>query len=54
VETIDRLQRDYRESVVLDALRKQGKVRLFFFRENLVIDKESNSADIMRWDIGVF
>jgi site-specific DNA recombinase len=54
VETIDRLQRDYKESVVLDDLRKKGKVRMFFFRENLIIDQNSNSADIMRWDIGVF
>lgn len=54
VETIDRLQRDYKESVVLDDLRKKGKIRMFFFRENLIIDQNSNSADIMRWDIGVF
>lgn len=54
VETIDRLQRDYKESVILDDLRKKGKVRIFFFRENLIIDQNSNSADIMRWDIGVF
>jgi hypothetical protein len=54
VETIDRLQRDYKESVILDDLRKKGKVRMFFFRENLIIDQNSNSADIMRWDIGVF
>lgn len=54
VETIDRLQRDYKESVILDELRKKGKVRMYFFRENLVIDQNSNSADIMRWDIWVF
>ncbi len=54
VETIDRLQRDYKESVILDDLRKKGKVRIFFIRENLIIDQNSNSADIMRWDIGVF
>ncbi len=54
VETIDRLQRDYRESVALDDLRRRWKIRLYFFRENLIIDKDSNSADIMRWDIGVF
>lgn len=54
METIDRLQRDYKESVILDELRKKGKVRIFFIRENLIIDQNSNSADIMRWDIGVF
>lgn len=54
VETIDRLQRDYKESVILDELRKKGKLQMYFFRENLIISQTSNSADIMRWDIGVF
>ena len=53
VETIDRLQRSYKESVLLDEFRKQGKVELHFIRENLVIKRESNSSDILRWDMGV-
>ena len=53
VDTIDRLQRSYRESVLLDEMRKQGKVEIHFHRENLVIHKQSNSADIIRWDMGV-
>lgn len=54
VETVDRLQRSFRESVELDVLRKEGKLEIHFLRESLVISKDSNSSDIMRWDLGVF
>jgi len=53
VDTVDRLQRGFRESVLLDELRKNGKVELHFMRESLVIHQQSNSADILRWDMGV-
>lgn len=53
VDTVDRLQRSFRESVVFDELRKADKVELHFYRENLVINRKSNSADILRWDMGV-
>ncbi len=53
VDTIDRLQRSYKESVMLDEMRKTGKVELHFYREGLVIHRDSNSSDLMRWDMGV-
>ncbi len=53
IETIDRLQRDYKESVELDTLRKKWKIRIYFIRESLMIDDNSNSSEIMRWDMGV-
>lgn len=53
VDTVDRMQRSFKESVILDDLRKNGKVELHFYRENLVIHKDSNSSDIMRWDMSV-
>ena len=53
VETIDRLQRDFRESVALDELRRAGKVELHFVREGLRINQNSNSSEILRWDMGV-
>lgn len=57
VETIDRILRDFKDAVTLDELRKQGKIELHFYRENLVVHlvvhKESNSADILRWDMGI-
>lgn len=52
-DTIDRLQRDFKESVVLDELRKERKVELHFMREGLVINDMSNSSELMRWDMGV-
>lgn len=54
VETVDRLQRSFKESVLLDEFRKQGKLELHFIRENLVIHKGSNSSEIQRWDLAVF
>jgi len=53
VDTIDRLQRSFKESVILDEYRKEGKLEIHFVRENLVIKKDSNSADLLRWDMGV-
>lgn len=52
-DTIDRVQRSFKESVVLDNLRKEGKVEIHFMREGLVLNLKSNSADILRWDMGV-
>jgi DNA invertase Pin-like site-specific DNA recombinase len=54
VETVDRLQRSFRESVYLDEYRKEGKLELHFIRENLIIHKDSNSSEIQRWDLAVF
>ena len=53
VDTIDRLQRSFRESVIFDDLRKEGKVAIYFYRENLHLHQDSNSADLIRWDMGV-
>lgn len=53
VDTIDKLQRSFKESVQLDDLRKSGKLEIHFYRENLVIHQNSNSADLVRWDMGV-
>ena len=54
VETVDRLQRSFKESVLLDEFRKEGKLDIHFIRENLVIHKDSNSSEIQRWDLAVF
>ncbi len=54
VNCIDRLQRGYKENVALDELREQGRIELHFYKEGLIITQNSNSSDIMRWDIGIF
>lgn len=53
LDTVDRLQRSFKESVILDDLRKAEKVELHFLREGLVINRDSNSADLLRWDMAV-
>lgn len=53
VDTVDRLQRSFRESVQLDDLRKSSKLVIHFYRENLVLHRDSNSADLLRWDMAV-
>lgn len=52
-DTVDRLQRSFRETPLLDELRKEGKIELHFLREGLIVSKESNSAQLLQWDIGV-
>lgn len=52
-DTVDRLQRSFRETPLLDELRKKGKLELHFLREGLIISKDSNSAQLLQWDIGV-
>jgi site-specific DNA recombinase len=53
-ETIDRLQRSFKESVILDEFRKSGKLEIHFIRESLILHKNSNSSELQRWDLGVF
>jgi site-specific DNA recombinase len=52
-DTVDRLQRSFRETPLLDELRKEGRIELHFLREGLVVSKESNSSQLLQWDIGV-
>lgn len=52
-DTVDRLQRSFRETPALDELRKQGILELHFLREGLVVNKDANSAQLLQWDIGV-
>lgn len=52
-DTVDRVQRGFKESVLIERLLREGKMELHFLREHLVLDKNSNSTDIMRWDMSV-
>ena len=52
-DTVDRLQRSFRETPLLDELRKQGKLELHFLREGLIVTQLSNSAQLLQWDVGV-
>lgn len=52
-DTVDRLQRSFRETPILDEMRKEGKLELHFLREGLIVNQKSNSAQLLQWDIGV-
>lgn len=52
-DTVDRLQRSFRETPLLDELRKQGKIELHFLRDGLIVSKDSNSSQLLQWDMGV-
>lgn len=53
VETVDRLQRSFKESVILDDLRKEGRIEIHFVRENLILSKSANSSQLLQWDMAV-
>lgn len=52
-DAVDRIQRSFKESVLLDDLVRKDKIELHFYRENMIIGKNANSTDIMRWDFAV-
>ena len=52
-DTVDRVQRSFKESVLLDDLMRQDKIELHFYREGMVLNSKSSSVDIMRWDFSV-
>lgn len=52
-DTVDRGQRSFKESVLLDELMRQDKIELHFYREGMILNSKSISADIMRWDFSV-
>ena len=52
-DCIDRIQRSFRESIELGDLCNAGKIELHFVRENLIINRDSNTCDTQRWDFGV-
>ena len=52
-DTVDRVQRSFKESVLLDELMHKDKIELHFYREGMVLNSKSTSVDIMRWDFSV-
>ncbi len=53
VHCVDRFQRSFKESAEIEELLKQDIIELHFYKENLILTKNSTSADIMRWDMGI-
>lgn len=53
VDTVDRLQRSFKEKPILDELIKRDAVELHFVKENNVLTKDANSSQNMMWNMGV-
>lgn len=53
VNCVDRLQRSYKDTPILDELRKAGKIEVHFLKENLILHKDSSGMDIMFWNMSV-
>ena len=51
-DTVDRLQRSFRETPLFDELRKEGKLELHFLRENLIVSQHANSSQLMQMGHG--
>lgn len=47
--TIDRVQRRFKEYIYLDELRRDNKIELYFICEHLTINSKSNSYEIGTW-----
>src|SRR5258707_2328812 len=53
-DAVDRFQRSFKESVLIDDLiRRKKQVELHFYRENMVLGDGASATDIMRWDFSV-
>lgn len=49
-DAVDRVQRGFKESIMLSELMDKDKIELHFLRESLILNKQSQSNDGMRWD----
>lgn len=53
VDAVDRLQRGFKETPMLNDLVTEGRVELHFCRENIIIDENSTSSQKLHWDLSV-
>ncbi|MCL1892138.1 MAG: recombinase family protein [Alphaproteobacteria bacterium] len=53
VHCIDRFQRRFNECAEIETLMREGRLEVHFYKEGLVLDKNSAYSDIMRWDMGI-
>lgn len=52
IDCVDRLQRSFTHTPVLNALMEQNLLEIHFVREGNVIDKNANSMQKMMWNMG--
>ncbi|GAG73977.1 unnamed protein product [marine sediment metagenome] len=49
-DAVDRVQRSFKESIILDNLRRKEKIEIHFLRENIILNENSKSFEILMWD----
>ena len=52
-DAVDRFQRSFKASVLINDLFRRKQVELHFYRENMVLGDGASATDIMRWDFSV-
>ena len=52
-DKVDRLQRGFKETPMIEELRVSGKAELHFLSDNLILHKDSSSQDLMRYNFMV-
>ena len=52
-DAVDRLQRSFKEVPILEELRVAGRLTLHFLRENQILDRKANSAQLMAYQMFV-
>lgn len=52
-DSVDRIQRSFKEQFRLNELVNKGMIELHFCREGLVIHKDARATDIMMWDFAI-
>lgn len=53
VDSIDRLYRNFQELPIINELIERDAVEVRSYKENLTLNKDSSSTDILRWDLSV-
>ena len=53
VNYVDRLQRSFDDTFLLNQLRKEGKIEIHFLKESLIITKDSAATDLTFWNMHV-
>lgn len=53
VDSVDRLQRSFKECPLIDDLIQKDVIEVHFYKEGFVLNKNSSSTDILRWDMSV-
>lgn len=53
VDCVDRLQRSFTHTPVLDTLMREDKLEIHFIREGNILDRNATSSQKLMWNIGV-